>query len=147
MANERIPDDPDRPIRAGDDLRDPARLDNKLQPDPELAEGPVSGGRMTVYAVGIAVVLGMVFYGLNNSPIHQAGTAPVAQNAAPASTAQNNTQPAAAPPGMRDVTPRANDEPGLTTGSAANRPPAPNPSPNPSDANQAANPFNHSEQR
>jgi hypothetical protein len=145
MANQRIPDDPDRPILAGDDLRDPARLDNQLQPDPELSEGPVSGGRIAVYAVGIAVVLAMVFYGLNNSSIHQAGTSPVAQKAAPASTAQNNTQPAPAPPGMRDVTPRANDEAGVTTGSAANRPPAPSPSP--SDANQAANPFNRSEHR
>ncbi len=48
MSNERIPNDPYRPtldrptdrrILGDDDLRDPARLDNELQPDPELAEG------------------------------------------------------------------------------------------------------------
>ena len=110
MANERIPNDPYRPTLAdddlrGDDLRNPARLDNELQPDPELAEGPASGGRVAMFAVAIALVLGVVFYGLNNSSINQAGTSSTAQNATPASTAQNNTQPPAAPPGMRDVTP------------------------------------------
>jgi hypothetical protein len=138
MANERIPDDLTRSPLAGDELRDPTRLDDKLQPDPELAEGPASG-RIAIFAVGIAVVLGAIFYGLNSSSVQQAGTAPVA------ATAQNNTQPPPAPPGMRDVTPHANTAPGVTTGSAANRPPPPNP--NPSDANQGANPFNRSEQR
>ncbi len=138
MANERIRDDLTRPPLAGDDLRDPIRLDSRLQPDPELAEGPASGGRIAILAVGIAVVLAAVFYGLNSSSVQQAATPPVA-------TAQNNTQPPPAPPGMRDVTPHANTEPGVTTGSAANRPPPPNR--NPSEANQAANPFNHSEQR
>jgi hypothetical protein len=134
MANERLPDDLTRPPFAGDDLRDPTRLDNRLQPDLELAEGR---GRIAIFAAAIAVVLAAVFYGLNNSSVQQAGTAPVA-------TAQDNTQPPPAPPGMRDVTPHANTAPGVTTGSAANRPP---PSPEPNDANQAANPFNRSERR
>ncbi|HEY0911701.1 MAG TPA: hypothetical protein VGD75_15865 [Bradyrhizobium sp.] len=155
MANERIPNDPYRPTLDGptdrrilgdDDLRDPARLDNELQPDPELAEGRASGGRIAMFAVAVAVVLGAVFYGLNNSSVDQAGTTPTAQKTSPSATAQNNTQPPPAPPGMRDVTPRANTEPGVTTGSAANRPPPPNP--NPTDRSpQGANPFNHSEQR
>jgi hypothetical protein len=138
MANERIRDDLTRPPFAGDDMRDPIRLDDQLQPDPELAEGPARRGRIAIFAAGIAVVLAAVFYGLNNSSVQQAGTAPIA-------TAQNNTQPPPAPPGMRDVTPHANTAPGVTTGSAANRPPPPNPEP--SNANQGANPFNHSEQR
>lgn len=137
MANERLPDDLTRPPFAGDDLRDPTRLDNRLQPDPELAEGPAGRGRIAIFAAGIAVVLAAVFYGLNSSSVQQAGTAPV-------TTAQDNTQPPPAPPGMRDVTPHANTAPGVTTGSAANRPP---PSPDPSDTNQAANPFNRSERR
>jgi hypothetical protein len=64
-------------------------------------------------------VLGAMFYGLNNSTINQAGTTP------PAQTAQQ-TEPAspAAPPGMRDVSPRSNDQPGMTTGSGT--PPANN---------------------
>ena len=46
MANERIPEDPYRPTFAGDEMRRPAQLDNELQPDPELAEGPASSSRV-----------------------------------------------------------------------------------------------------
>jgi hypothetical protein len=123
------PNNPSRPNLGNDDLRRAARLDNELPVEPELAEGPAGGGRIALFAVGIAVVLGAVFYGLNNSSVHQAGTPSTAQNAAPA-TAQNaapataqNAAPPAAPPGMRDVTPRANTGPGTTTGAA----PAPTP--------------------
>jgi hypothetical protein len=117
MAYERNPDDPYRPNIADDPYRRAARLDNELQPDPELAEGPASGGKVAMFAIAVAVVLGVVFYGLNNSSINQAGT----------STAQNTTQssPPAAPPGMRDVTPRANTNPGMTTGAAPARPQPP----------------------
>jgi hypothetical protein len=131
MANERIPNDPYRspsepyrPPFAGDDLRDPARLDNELQPDPELAESPASGGRVAMLAVAVALVLGVVFYGLNSSSINQAGTSSTAQNAPPARTADQTTAPAA-PPGMRDVTPHANTAPGVTTGAAPARPQTP----------------------
>ena len=57
--------------------------------------------------------------------------------AAPA-TAQ--TQPAnpATPPGMRDVTPRTNSQPGTTTGAATNRPTPPAPSS--TDMNKATTP-------
>jgi hypothetical protein len=125
MAYERNPDDPYRspndPYRSNlsdDDFRRQARLDNELQIDPELTEGPASGGRIAMFAVAIALVLGAVFYGLNNSTINQAGTS---------STAQNTTQtsPPAAPPGMRDVTPRANTAPGMTTGAAPAQPAQP----------------------
>ncbi len=74
-----------------------------MQPDPELAEGPASGAKVAMFAIAIAVVLGAVFYGLNNTSINQAGTAP------PAQTAQTQPASPAAPPGMRDVTPRNND--------------------------------------
>jgi uncharacterized protein HemX len=118
MAYERNPDDPYRPNLADNEMNRQARLDNELQPDPELAEGPASGAKVAMFAVAIALVLGAVFYGLNNSSINQAGTA---------STAQNTTQssPPAAPAGMRDVTPRANTEPGTTTGAARARPQTP----------------------
>ena len=104
--------------------RSPAQFDNDLQVDPELAEGPASNSRIALFAVGIAVVLGLVFYGLNNSSRNQqnAATAP-----APATTAQKSasTSPPA-PPGMRDVTPRApNSQPGTTTGSAPASPQPP----------------------
>ena len=75
-----LPDDPYRSNLAGDEIRRQSRLDNELQADPELAEGPASGGKIAVFAIAIAVVLGAVFYGLNNSSINQAGTSSTAQN-------------------------------------------------------------------
>ena len=128
MAYQPNPNDPHRAGRSDEEMRRPARLnnlDNELQADPELAEGPASGAKIAMYAIAIAVVLGVVFYGLNNSTVNQAGTTP------PSETAQQ-TQPAnpAGPSGMRDVTPRANTEPGTTTGAATTNRPTP-PSSNP----------------
>jgi len=127
MANQphpddpyRVPNDPYRSTLTDDDVRRQARLDNELQPDPELAARPASGGRIAMRAVAIAVILGAVFYGLNNSPVHQAGTSSTAQN-----TAQDS--PPIAPPGMRDVTPRSNIQPGMTTGAAPANPNSSNP--------------------
>src|SRR4051794_25339632 len=122
MAYPFNPNDPYRAGMSDDEIRRQSRLyslDNEIQPDPELAEGPASGAKVAMFAVAIAVVLGALFYGLNNTTVNQAGTSP------PNQTAQ--TQPAnpAAPPGMRDVTPRSNSQPGTTTGAATNRPAAP----------------------
>ena len=141
MAYERNPNDPyrsaDDPYRSkltDDDIRRQARLDNELQVDPELAEGPASGGKVAMFAIAIAVVLGAVFYGLNNSSMYQAATSSTAQN-----TAQSS--PPAAPPGMRDVTPRANTDQGMTTGAAPARPQTPPSSaPTGQDMNRSANP-------
>jgi len=118
MADDRFPNDPYRPIGDDDYLR-AARRDNDLQVDPELVEGPASSGKIALFAVAIAVVLGAVFYGLNNTSVNQATTEPTAKTA--------QTQPAnpAAPPGMRDVTPRNNTAPGVTTGAAPSQPAAP----------------------
>ena len=120
------PDDPYRSNPTESNLTDgeirrQARLESELQADPELAEGPASGAKVAMFALAIAVVLGAVFYGLNNSSVNQAGTSPTT------STAQNTerTSPPAAPTGMRDVTPRTNTEPGTTTGAAPMRPQAP----------------------
>jgi uncharacterized protein HemX len=126
MAYERNPDDPYRPNPADDEYRRAARLDNELQPDAELAEGPASGAKVAMFAIAIAVVLGAVFYGLNNSTINQAGTSSTAQNAS------QSTAPAA---------PRANTDQGMTTGAAPARPQTP-PSSAPSgpDVNRSGNP-------
>jgi hypothetical protein len=118
MANQPHPDDPYRFPRTDDDARSQARLDNELPRDAELAEAPASGGKIAMLAVAIAVILGAVFYGLNNTPVHQAGTSSTAQNTAPDS-------PLVAPPGLRDVTPRSNIQPGMTTGAAPASPKAP----------------------
>ena len=118
------PNEPYRGNLTDDEIQRQARLtslDNEIQADPELAAGPASGAKIAMFAVAIAVVMGALFYGLNNTSVNQAGTSPTSQTA--------QTQPAtppAAPPGMRDVTPRSNTEPGMTTGAAPSRPvPAP----------------------
>jgi hypothetical protein len=119
MASERNPNDPysaadpyrpNDPYRSGiteDDVRQ-SRLETELQPDPELAEGPAGGAKVAMFALAIAIILGAVFYGLNNTSMNQAGTSSTAQNTAPVS-------PAA---------PRANTNPGTTTGTAPAQPPS-----------------------
>src|ERR1700733_5542387 len=119
MAYERNPNDPYRPNLADDELQRNQRLDRELQADPELGEGPASGGKVAMFAIAIAVVLGAVFYGLNNSSMNPAGTGSTATAPATQNTAQT------APAGMRDVTPRSNTEPGMTTGAAPARPAQP----------------------
>jgi hypothetical protein len=128
MANQNIPNDPydtgrvSDPYRSGlsDEVGRPSRFETEMQADPELAEGPASSGKIALFALGIALVLGAVFYGLNNTSVHEAQTTPptVAQS-----------QPAASPPGMRDVTPRPNTQPGTTTGAAPSNPMPPQSSP------------------
>jgi len=126
MAFERNPDDPYRRNPADDEYRRSAPLDNELQPDPELAEGPASGAKVAMFAVAIALVLGAIFYGLNNTTINQAGTSSTAQNS-------SQTSPPAAP--------RANTDRGMTTGAAPARPQTPPSSaPMGQDINRSANP-------
>lgn len=128
MTYQPNPNDPYRASLSDDEIRRQARLNslNEIQPDPELAEGPANGGRVAMFAVAIALVMGALFYGLNNTSVNQAGTEP--------SNRTSQTTPPAAPPAMRDVTPRINSEPGTTTGAAPSRPPAA------PDVNKTANP-------
>jgi hypothetical protein len=135
MAYQPNPNDPYRAGLSEEEIRHQARLnslDNELQADPALSEGPPSGTKVAMFAVAIAVVLGALFYGLNNTTVNQAGTTP------PNQTAQQ-TQPAnpAAPPGMRDVTPRTNTDPGTTTGAATNRPTPPSQNPTGTEVDRA----------
>jgi hypothetical protein len=142
MANERDPNDPFRPAVGNEPLRDARSLDNELQADPEMAEGPASGTRIALYAVAAAVILGAVFYGLNNSETTTTATTgtntPTAQTTTPQSTpkadrnmAEQSKPPVA--PGVRDVTPY-NNQPGTTTGAA---PAQPQSSPPASDGSKA----------
>ncbi|WP_426442296.1 hypothetical protein [Bradyrhizobium genosp. P] len=134
------PNDPYRANMTDDEIRRQARfnsLDNELQPDPELAQGPASGTKIAMFAVAVAVVLGALFYGLNNTSVNQAATTPSTQ------TAQTQPNPAGAPPGMRDVTPKANSQPGMTTGAAPAQPAAPPASkPTGQDIDRSAAPSN-----
>ncbi|SDJ14927.1 hypothetical protein SAMN05216338_10414 [Bradyrhizobium sp. Rc2d] len=116
MADDRFPNDPYRPNLADDEYLRAARRDADLQADPELGEGPASSGKVALFAVAIALVLGAVFYGLNNtSTTNQASNTPASQ------TAQTQPTNPASPPGMRDVTPRNNTGPGVTTGAAPSK--------------------------
>ena len=76
----------------------------------------------SAFAIAIALVLGAVFYGLNNTSMNPAGTGSTATAPATQSTAQNNPAPS---PAVRDVTPRSNTEPGMTTGAAPAQPAQP----------------------
>ena len=123
MAYQPNPNDPYRAGLSDEEIRHQARLnslDDELQPAPAPSEESPSGTKVAMFAVAIAVVLGALFYGLNNTTVNQAGTSP------PNQTAQTQPANSAAPPGMRDVTPRANTEPGTTTGAATSRPTPPN---------------------
>jgi hypothetical protein len=121
--------DPYRPIDPttqsdldGDDIRRTSRLEPGPQADPALTEGPASSGRIAIVAFVVAVLLGALFYGLNNSSVHRNGTPSTAQNTAPA---QPRTVPSPTPGGNAGNNP----SPGTTTGSAAlpTTPPAANP--------------------
>jgi hypothetical protein len=125
MANQNIPNDPYDPYRSGlsdDSFGARSRFDSELQPDPSLEEGPASSGKIALFALGIALVLGAVFYGLNNTSVHEAQTTP-------SSVAQSQPATPQTPPGMRDVTPRPNTAPGTTTGAAPSNPMPPQSSP------------------
>src|SRR5690348_17474084 len=126
MANPNIPNDPYDPYRSGlsdDNFGARSRFDAELQADPELQEGPASSGKIALFALGIALVLGAVFYGLNNTSVHEA------QTGSPKSVAQSQPAAPQAPPGMRDVTPGPNTSPGVTTGAAPSNPTPPQSSP------------------
>jgi hypothetical protein len=134
MANEHIPNDPYRGGLGGslgdENLGRPQRFNEDLQIDPQLQEGPASTSKVALFAVGIAIVLGAVFYGLNNTSVKDAQTTPTAQ------TAQQSPQPA--PPGMRDVTPGQNTQPGMTTGAAPSRPTPPQAAPQGTEIDRSA---------
>lgn len=119
------PTDPNRAPLSEDEITRQARMgspDNEFRTDPMLVDRGPSGTKIAIFAVAVALVLGALFYGLNNTSVNQAGTEPNARTV--------QTQPAnpAAPSGMRDVTPKANSAPGTTTGAAPARPAAPSPS-------------------
>ncbi len=116
MAVERNPNRADAP---DDEVarRRADQIDYELQADPELAEGPASGGRIALFAIALIAILGVVFYGLN-SPGPSPDATPTAQ-----------TTPAAPAPGGMAQSPRP--PAGQTTGSAMSpAQPAPPPAAN-----------------
>jgi hypothetical protein len=98
-----------------EDIGRTSRLETDLQADPELTGGFASAPKIALFALGIALLLGAVFYGLNNSSVHPNGPSPTANNPAPA-TAQNTTP--TPPPAAAPANPGANAKPGVTTGAS-----------------------------
>jgi hypothetical protein len=84
--NSTDPDDPRRPLPT----------EEMNQPDPmlQMSAGRSSTGGMTLIAVGAAIILAIVFYGLNagNGPDQTASTSPAQTTQQPA--AGGNTSPA-----------------------------------------------------
>lgn len=120
MAIERNPNDPYRASPTNEELmrRRANEMDTDLQADPELAEGPASGGRIALFAIALVAILGVVFYGLNS------------YNASPDATPTAQTTPANPPGGNTAQVPRSPT--GQTTGSSMNPAnPAPPPAANP----------------
>jgi hypothetical protein len=124
MSNERIPNDPYRSGLSDDAFGRPQRFENELQVDPELQEGPPSSSKVALFAIGIAIILGAVFYGLNNTSVHEAQTPP------PAQTTQAQPNATSPPP---------NTQPGTTTGSATSRPTPPQAAPQGNEVDKSNN--------
>lgn len=106
MAIERKPEFTNEELHR----RSAQQFDNELQADPELAEGPASGGRIAMYAIALVAILGVVFYGLNTSstspdatptaqttPASPSGTAQIPQARAGQTTGSSMRQPAPPP--------------------------------------------------
>ena len=114
MAYRPNPNDPFITPPPGDDY--PRATDPLLPGDRYADEGPVSGTRVALYAVAVLALVGALFYGMSTATNTDTASNPAQSNMAERPAA---TQP---PPGMRDVTPRPNAAPGMTTGSAPTQP-------------------------
>lgn len=102
-----------------------SQSDNGLQADPQLAEGPASGGRMAMYAIALIAILGVVFYGLNTSSTTPDAT-PTAQTT-PASPSSGTAQAPRPPAGQTtgsSMTPSQPATPRTVNPSSSNPAPA-----------------------
>lgn len=96
--------------------------DPPLEPTPYEKERETSGTRIALYAVAVLAIVGALFYGMSGTTTtDKAGNPPASNMAA--------ERPATPPPAVRDVTPRSNTAPGMTTGSAPAQTPPETPAP------------------
>jgi hypothetical protein len=123
MAYRPNPNDPFITPPPGDDF--PRGTDPMMPSDRYEGAGPVSGTRVALYAVAVLALVGALFYGMSTATNDTASTTPSTPSS---NVAQNPTT--TPPPAVRDVTPRPNAQPGVTTGSAPSTPaPAPTDTP------------------
>src|SRR6516165_8729414 len=110
MPNKRIPEDPYRSAFNDDELDRLSQDERDLLPlDRDFYRAP-SRGKLALFAVAIALLLGAAFYGWNNTSTHQASNPPPGE-----STQREPTSPQA-PTATRDRGPTDNTPPGITTG-------------------------------
>jgi hypothetical protein len=104
MANERKPNtpyepeylhQPAEPNLAESEMRSSVDFDRDLRSDQEPRAA--SNTRIVILMLGIAIVLGAVFYGMNNSTVNQQASTPVPVNSQPATTGQAPANPSNAP--------------------------------------------------
>lgn len=111
MAYRPNPNDPFITPPPGDDFTrstDPIHSTDRFDD-----AGPVSGTRVALYAVAVLALVGALFYGMSTATNESASNPPASTMA---------QRPATPPPPVRDVTPRNNTEPGMTTGAAPSQP-------------------------
>ncbi len=138
MAFPREPDEHYRVPPNDDDIRrqaaanerlQPTRLEDEMQPDLEMTEGPASSGRIAAYAIAALLIVGAVLYGI----AHTSSDNTASTTTSPATDTAANA-PAPVPPPVRDVTPGPNSQPGMTTGAAPSAPTPPAQQNNPAPA-------------
>jgi hypothetical protein len=103
MADERIPEDPNRFDPDLGDYNRRVRFDRDGPLDRDFDPDPPSGGKITLFAIGLAIVLGAIFYGFNTTSLKNAPNTPPTH-----STQSEPTSP-----------------PGMTTGAAPAQPAIP----------------------
>lgn len=77
-------------------------------------ESATSGRRIAIYAVAVVALVGALIYGMTSAP-----NTDTASQKVPNVTAETMSPP---PAPIRDVTPRNNTQPGMTTGAAPSEP-------------------------
>jgi hypothetical protein len=112
MAYRPNPNDPFITPPPGDDY---PRSSDPIPGDRYIDDGPVSGTRVALYAVAVLALVGALFYGMSTATNQDQASNPASSNMA-------QQKPATPPPAVRDVTPRPNAQPGMTTGSSPSQP-------------------------
>ena len=112
MAYRPNPNDPFITPPPADDF--PRGTDPLMPSDRFDDAGPVSGTRVALYAVAVLALVGALFYGMS--------TATNRHRVEPAGEQHGRSARQRRLRAVRDVTPRPNTEPGMTTGAAPSQP-------------------------